>query len=158
MEKVWGPGKNWAETKSDQDKKWTIKLSPAIIQFEVWKLRHKSTGHWNVPTGFFKPLKMINFFHKYEFNRIMTILYWQVWWCLYVPLILLLVDNISESLNWTIFLKSNGVKFFFFLRPPHAGGQWLLTTVRVFYSGSVQLLYSVSYFKPHFVRLWAQFW
>ena len=45
------PGKNGAETKSDRDKNWTIKLSPAIIQFEVWKLRDKSSGHWHVPTG-----------------------------------------------------------------------------------------------------------
>ena len=117
MEKVRSsPGRNWAETKSDRDKNWTIKLSPAIIQFEVWKLRDKSSGHRHVPTAREKVLKIRSF----DFLKISWFYQQQV--CV--------KSNSDCQFNVGCLF---GVKFFFFLRPLPRIGQWLLTTVKVFY-------------------------
>lgn len=141
MEKVRGsPGNNWAETKSDRDKNWTIKLSPAIIQFEVWKLRDKSSGHWHVPTGRKNFLQKTN--SCSDSNFINRCAYEQLW--LSVQCSLLVVFYFNQMVSG------------FSLSPAHlvplVNDSWLLWECFTWSSASVR---APSYFKPHFARLWA---
>ena len=146
MEKVRGsPGNNWAETKSDRDKNWTIKLSPAIIQFEVWKLRDKSSGHWHVPTG------RKNFWQKKNKFLLRLKFYQQV--CVWATLIVCLMFVVG-----CLYFNQMVSGFFSLPRPPPPVGQWLLTTVRVFYLVQCQCPGPVIFQASFCSALSAQFW